>query len=315
MEITIPSPHVIILTSTSYINALSQRCLPKPLSEYPAVHTPGHSKLMDFYEDALATRDVPRPAELVTRYRSIVGGILWPAPNTRPDVLLEAGVLARAFTFPTEDLFNSAVHLLVYLGQHDKYGIRFTGLSDNASILTSWSDSDWGVCRSVTGGCMQLAGGNIWAMSKRQDCTAGSSTHAEMIAASAVANETLWMRGLLDEVNVPQLEPTRIFMDNSGVLALSRDFASSSKTRHIERKHFAVRDSQSKGFINTIKVASADNWADLFTKVHTRQPFEKFIRSIMNIARVGLTISKPIDTALKLKRPVYGSRAAGRMWE
>ena len=305
MEISIPSPHVCILTSRTFIASLCTRCLPKPLESYPAVHTPGHLKLLDYYEAALASRDVPRSQDLLTRYRSIVGGGLWPAPNTRPDVLYEFGVLARAFTFPTEDLFNCAVRAVVYLGQHPSYGIRFTGLADNAHVLTAYSDSDWSISRSVTGGCLQLAGGNIWSMSKRQDCVAGSSTHAEIVAASTVANEVVWAAGLLDELGLEQLEPVVIYMDNSAVYNLSRDFASSSKSRHIERRHFIVRAYQHSRHVETRKIPTANNWADLFTKLHTRIPFEKFTRAIMNLVRLS-----PVP----LQRPLYGVRDAPRMW-
>ena len=293
MEIAIPSPHVVILTSRSYITSLCSRCLPKPAGDYPAVHTPGHPRLLDFYEVALSTRDVPKSRDLVVRYRTIVGGCLWPAPNTRPDILFECGVLARAFTFPTEDLYNCAVRVLVYLGQHASYGIRFTGLSDNADVMTAWSDSDWSIARSVTGGCLQYAGGNIFAVSKRQDCAAGSSTHAEIVAASTIANEAVWLRGLLEEVLRPQRSPTPLFMDNSAVYSLSRDFSSSSKTRHIARRHFVVREHQHQASIDTRRVATQDNWSDLFTKLHTRVPFERMIHHIMNIVRAGCTVVRP----------------------
>ena len=142
-------------------------------------------------------------------------------------------------------------------------------------------------------------------MSKRQDCVAGSSTHAEIVAASTVANEAVWAAGLLEEIGLPQLEPIVIYMDNSAVYNLSRDFASSSKTRHIERRHFIVRAYQHSRHVETRKIPTANNWADLFTKLHTRIPFEKFTRAIMNLVRLS-----PVP----LQRPLYGVRDAPRVW-
>ena len=129
-------------------------------------------------------------------------------------------------------------------------------------------------------------------MSKRQKCLAGSSTHAEIVSASTIANEAVWFRGFLDENGLPQHAPTPLHMDNSAVYALSRDFSSCVRTRHIERRHFGVRELQHRKEIETVKVASEDNWSDLFTKVHTRVPFEGMIRKIMNLVRVGVTIIK-----------------------
>ena len=99
-------------------------------------------------------------------------------------------------------------------------------------------------------------------------------------------------------------------MDNSAVYSLSRDFTSCSKTRHIERRHFVVRDAQLNNEIVTTKVASADNWADFFTKVLPRGPFELNARRLMNLARVAISVVRPVP----LKRPLYGSREAPRMW-
>ena len=156
-------------------------------------------------------------------------------------------------------------------------------------------------------------------MSKRQDCTACASTHAELIAASTVANEVVWHRGLLDELGLPQHSPTVIYMDNAAVYSLSRDFASNAKSRHIERRHFIVRGYQHRGAINTRQIPTANNWADLFTKLHTRVPFEKFTRAIMNLARLSIAVVQPravrFSEGTKLQRPVYGSHAAGRIWK
>ena len=82
-------------------------------------------------------------------------------------------------------------------------------------------------------------------------------------------------------------------MDNSAVYSLSRDFTSCSKTRHIERRHFSVREAQLTGVIATTQVASADNWSDFFTKVLPRGSFELNLRRLMNLARVGISIVRP----------------------
>ena len=143
-----------------------------------------------------------------------------------------------------------------------------------------------------------MAGGNIWAISKRQDCVAGSSAHAEIIAASAVANEVTWTCGLADEIHHPQLSPVHLNMDNSAVYSLSRDFASCSKTRHIPRRQFAVREKQHKKIVNTVKVDTSDNYADMFTKVLTRVPFERFTKFLLNMAHVGATAVRPRNSAI-----------------
>ena len=118
MEIRVLSPNSVVLTSRTYIENMCQRFLDKPVSDYPAVHTPADSKLLGYYEAALLQRDQPISRSLREQYCSLVGGLLFPAPNVRIDVLLACGILARAFTFPTECLYKCAIRVLVYLGQH-----------------------------------------------------------------------------------------------------------------------------------------------------------------------------------------------------
>ena len=69
---------------------------------------------MEFFEAAQATRG-NTPPELCTRYKSLVGGGLFPCPTTRPDCLFVAGIHARAMDFATEDLFKTALYWLVYI--------------------------------------------------------------------------------------------------------------------------------------------------------------------------------------------------------
>ena len=97
------------------------------------------------------------PPELCTRYKSLVGGGLFPCPTTRPDCLFVAGIHARAMDFATEDLFKTALYFLVFLGQTHKEGITYTREGVGAREYTHWSDSDWAVRRSTTGGTGQLA--------------------------------------------------------------------------------------------------------------------------------------------------------------
>ena len=61
-------------------------------------------------------------------------------------------------------------------------------------------------------------------MSRKQDCTSGSSTHAEMIAASANSNDVVWARGYLAEIGLPQDKPTEFNVDANNVITLVHNF-------------------------------------------------------------------------------------------
>ena len=107
-----------------YIMNMCERWLEYPIAEYDYVGTPGHPKLLDLYETAFLTHG-NTPSELGTRYRSLVGALIFPAPTTRSDCLYVVGILARAMDCATEDMFKAALHCLVFMGQTHNDGITY----------------------------------------------------------------------------------------------------------------------------------------------------------------------------------------------
>jgi len=274
------------ICSTTYIRNMCERWLEFPIEEYDHVSTPSHPKLMDLFESAFLLQG-NTPPELATRFRSLVGGLLFPCPVTRPDCLFVVGIHARAMAFATEDLYKTALYCLVYMGQTHDTGITYTRNSPDARRLVHWSDSDWAVRRSTSGGTAQLAGGSIHAVSRRQDCITGSSTHAEVVAASANSNDIVWERGFLAEVGLPQVDPTPLMVDANNVLTLVHNLISSKQTRHITRRELVVRGREADGTLTVTKVDTLDNLADLFTKALDAIPFTKLSKLVLNVLARG----------------------------
>ena len=282
------------ISSSTYILNLCQRWLPHPIEEYDHVATPYHPKLAEFFEAAFLLRG-NTPPELGTRYRSLVGGEIFPLPFTRPDCLYVGGLHARAMDFATEDLFKTALYFLVYLGQTHKQGITYTREGVGASEYVHWSDSDWAVRRSTTGGTGQLALGSLIATSRKQDCITGSSTHAEIVAVSTNSNDVLWTRGYLWEIGyrVVMETPTRLMVDAQNVLTLTHNLISSKLSRHITRRELIVREREVEGHHEVTKCDTSDNLADLLTKALDPIPFDKLRRLVLNILAVGAIYPVP----------------------
>ena len=280
------------ITSSTYIRSMCARWLDYPIEEYDYVGSPTHPKLMELYETAFLTRG-NTSAELGSRYRSLVGGLIFPGPTTRPDCLFTVGVHARAMDFGTEDLFRTALHCLVFMGQTHSDGISYTRGTPGGRIFVQWSDSDWAVRRSTTGGTGQLAGGSVFAMSRRQECMSGSSTHAEIIAASTNSNDTLWGRGFLAEIGLVQRLPTPFMVDANNVITLVHNLITGKLTRHITRRELTVREREMEGHLEVTKVSTLDNLADLFTKALARDPFTKLRGLVMNLLVKGAVYPVP----------------------
>ena len=104
------------------------------------------------------------------------------------------------------------------------------------------------------------------------------------MAASLAALEAVFLRGLLKNVGSAQLDPTELAIDNSGAVALSRDYISNGKTKHIKRRHLKVRELVEEAVVSTSHIPTADNVADILTKPLGYKRFEKLRKLLMNHA-------------------------------
>ena len=87
---------------------------------------------------------------------------------------------------------------------------------------------------SVSGYAWFYAGGLISHVSKKQITVALSSTEAEYMVVTHVVQEDLWLRSLFSELSLPFQTPIRIFLDNTGVIALSTVAKFHQHTKHID---------------------------------------------------------------------------------
>ena len=175
------------------------------------------------------------------------------------------------------------MRVAVYLARSPKIATCFNGKAADAAILKCWSDSDWLPTRSTSGNVSMLANAAIGAVSRRQQCVSVSSTEAELMAMSVAACDIAYYKPLLHDAGVPQDEAIDLRADNKGANDLSHDYTTSTRSRHIERRWFKVREYLHKGLLKVIAVPTLDNISDFFTKALDRQPFEKFRTVIMGL--------------------------------
>ena len=113
---------------------------------------------------------------------------------------------------------------------------------------------------------MRFAGMPISYNSSRQKCIAGSSTEAEIIAASHAAFEIKYLRGLMAEMGFVMDAPTVLHVDNSGAVELSKDRKSCHRSRHVDRRFFKVRELAFEGHLAVQHIDTKLNSSDLLTK-------------------------------------------------
>eukprot|EP00965_Chrysotila_dentata_P098032 3241594-Pleurochrysis_carterae.AAC.1 len=121
--------------------------------------------------------------------------------------------------------------------------------------------------------------------SKKQPCVALSSCEAEIIAASEATKEAVYLRTLFADLGLPAPEPTALAMDNKPAIDLAYNPEHHQRSKHIDRRHFFVRERVEAHDITIPFVNSTANLADVFTKPLTPRAFFPMRDIIMNVSR------------------------------
>ena len=153
-------------------------------------------------------------------------------------------------------------------------------------IPISYTDSNFQLdldFRKSTLGCVfTLGGGAISWRSVKQSCIADSTMEVENVAASEATKKAVWLKKFLSDLGAVRMEQVSItlFCENSGVVAQSKDPRNHKKGKHIERKYYIIWDIVARGDVLVVKIDSANNLADPFTKVLPQRTFESHLEGM-----------------------------------
>jgi hypothetical protein len=110
-----------------------------------------------------------------------------------------------------------------------------------------------------------------------------SSCEAEIMAASEAAKEAIFLSRFLSELGHGSTEPVEMGMDNQAAIAISYNPEMHSRTKHIDRRHFFVRECVENMQLRVPFVKTVDNLADFFTKPLPKVQFFKMRDALMNV--------------------------------
>ncbi|MDA2987416.1 MAG: reverse transcriptase domain-containing protein, partial [Actinomycetota bacterium] len=271
----------VVLRQRTYIKKMVKEHLPEGVpNTLPSNQAPADSSLPQLVSDALVSKDKSDPA-LIKRYQSLVGALLYASTQTRPDIAYSVGMLCRAMSCPTPELYEQAIRVLLYLDKHPEVGLRY---EPSASRMYGMSDSDWAVKHSTSGWVFTFMRAAISWGSKKQPVVSLSSCEAEIMAASEAAKEALHLRALLDELGVPTRdEPTHLSMDNQSAIAVAYNPEHHGRMKHVERRHYFVRECVENNQLVVPFVSTHENMADFFTKPLPPKLFFPLRDRIMNV--------------------------------
>ena len=282
IEFDFGSDGTVTLHQKTYIEKLVSDFFPDGVpAKLQSGKPPADHTLCMHVADAMSSTDEVDPA-LLRRYQSLVGALLYCSGNTRPDVAFAVGYLCRAMSRPTPELLEAALRVLGYLYRNRHIGLRYQA---DEKPLAGQSDSDWGVRHSTSGWQFTYSQAVVSWGSKKQSSVALSSCEAEIMAASEAAKEAIYLARFLGELGLPQTDPVEMAMDNQAAIAISYNPELHSRTKHIDRRHFFVRECVENMQLRVPFVGTADNAADFFTKPLAAKAFYALRDRLMNVPR------------------------------
>ena len=141
---------------------------------------------------------------------------------------------------PQSPHFQAAHRVPRYLKGTTGLGLTFkkTGKLD----LILYTDSEYARLlrdpRSTTGYCIIFGGNLVSCRNEKQTIFSKSSTKAEFRALSSGIDGILWIRNILQDLNIPYEEPIKVLCNIRSAISIAHDPVYQDRTKHVNTTRF-----------------------------------------------------------------------------
>ena len=224
------------------------------------------------------------PMSDATSFTSLLGKLIY-LVKCRPDVAYAVARLSCRPAKCTQKDWNALLRVLAYLRETVDFGITFSKNGTDINFLSTifvYADAAYNThtdSKSHTGYCVSLGGpanGMFYFRSFKQTNVSLSSTEAEVNAAVEATKEIVWLRALLAELGLTQLEPTVLYADNKSMITLCTEYSGNHKRvkHYLNRINFMLENVKT-GVIKLEYMPTTEHKADGLTKALTGAPFTR----------------------------------------
>lgn len=219
-----------------------------------------------------------------TTYRSAIGGLLFLANSTRPDLTFPVSYASRFSSDPSVTHWKFVKHILRYLNSTRTVGIIYKFCKDVKIKFHADADfaSDTVDLKSTTGNVVLFNESPVSWTSIKQSIVAISTTDAEIISLTSCVRTALNFKNLLKDLQVKFELPLEISGDNNSANTIVTNNVKSNKTKHLLVKYSFIKDNIDRNLVKIIRVDSCNNRADLLTKSLPRVKFSLHLQE-MNV--------------------------------
>ena len=128
---------------------------------------------------------------------------------------------------------------------------------------------------------------------KRQLTVALSSTEAEYRSAAMAAQESTWLKQLMEDLHQSAEYQVRIFYDNLSSTNLAENLVFHVRTKHIEVHYNYIRQKVFKRDIKMVPTKIDEQIVDILNKGLHKAKFENFRKALVMFCKTSLKRSLP----------------------
>jgi hypothetical protein len=209
---------------------------------------------------------------------------MWIATGSRPDIQYVISHLSQFLDCYQNIHWEAAKCVVRYLKGTRTMKLELGG--DKIQLL-GYTDASYATCpdtrQSVSGYSFTLGSGLVTWSSRKQRTVSTSTCEAEYVAACDVTKEAVWLRALLNSVEINQTRPIPLLCDNNGSIVLTGDPSFHNRVKHIDIKYHYIRECVDRGDVDVSYVNTKDNIADAFTKPLDTKSFRR-MRDLMGVS-------------------------------
>eukprot|EP00253_Pinus_taeda_P028193 PITA_28193 len=258
-------PKSIFISQKKYIGDLLNRF---GMAECNPLNTPMEQKLTSIegneFEDA-------------TKYIKHVGSLNY-LTTTKPDISFAIETLSRFIKYPCEGHWSTAKKVLKYLTGTQDFGLKYTQVGDFSLIGYSNSnfDGDKEIGVSTSGYAMSLGSGAISWRSCKQSVPTDSTIEVEYVAETEATKEIVWLRKILEDLQVKQVHSTPLTIENILAIKLAKNPKFHDRMKHINTKYHLIRHHVEAKRIHLCHCSTNEKIADIFTKALGSEKLERY---------------------------------------
>ena len=210
-----------------------------------------------------------------------IGCLMYATTSTRPDIAYAVHQLCKVMHKPTPAVMAEVDHLLSYLARNAGLGLTY---SREHMRLSGFADASWETKTSTSGWLVLWQSAALTWGSRKQKSIALSTCEAEIIALSEAAKDVIYLRKLVKGLGAAEPGPTHLSTDSKSARDVSYNPEHHDRMKHVERRHFYVRDMVETFEIEVPYVCTDQNPADFLTKpMKSASRFRELRRIVMNI--------------------------------